>query len=193
MSLPALPSASTARGSIAAPISRLLTRSSRTTWCGAVERLAHGGFIAPREAKADVARRGVMQLRRVLCHRRAAIDDDRQRLVVHLREDQRRPAPAAACLGNDRGNGFADMPHRAARQRPARRLGHRLAIRALDGPKRRHGTDLVGGHIGAGEHGDDAGERWPPSRCRCCGFGRGRAASAPARNAIRRADVMSAT
>ena len=51
---------------------------------GALERLAHRGFVAPREAEADIAGRRLVQLRRAACHRGAAIDHGRQRLVVDV-------------------------------------------------------------------------------------------------------------
>ena len=59
------------------------------------------------------------------------------------------------------------MAHRAARQRKARRLGHRRAVARADRPQRPHRADAVGRHVGAGEHGDDAGQRLRPPRRRC--------------------------
>ena len=93
----------------------------------AVERLAHRGFIAAREAEADIARRRLVQLRRALRHRRAAVDDDGQRLIVDLQQIGR-VLRLRARFRDHRGDRLADMPDRAARQRPARRLGHRLAV-----------------------------------------------------------------
>ncbi len=103
----------------------------------ALEGLAHGRVIAPGKTEADVAGSGFVQLRRVLCHRGVAIDDDRQRFITHFQEIGG-VLRLRARLRDDGRDRFADMPNRAARQRPARRLGHRLAIGGLDRPKRRH-------------------------------------------------------
>ena len=61
----------------------------------AVERLPHRGFVAPREAEADVAGRRLVQLRRALRHRGAAVDHDGQRLIVDRHADRRRRSACA--------------------------------------------------------------------------------------------------
>ena len=51
------------------------------------------------------------------------------------------------------------MTHHAARQREARRLGHRRAVGRADRPQRPHRADLPSArHVSAGQHGDDAGQ-----------------------------------
>ena len=109
------------------------------------------------------------------------------------REARRHRAPARASRAMTIATGFADMAHALARKRPARRLRHRLAVGAADRPQRRHRTDMVGGHVGAGEDGDDARRGRRRAQCRSCGCAHARAASARSRSAVRRAMTMSAT
>jgi hypothetical protein len=61
-----------------------------------------------------------------------------------------------ARLRDHRGNGLADVAHALARQRPTRRFRHSAAIARADRPERAHRADLIGGHVTAGENGDDA-------------------------------------
>ena len=95
----------------------------------AVERLAHRGFVAPREAEADVAGRRLVQLRRALLHRGAAVDDDGQRLVVDRQQIGGVLAPARAFPRSPRrpprrhgGPCRAPAPSAAARPSACRRM-----------------------------------------------------------------------
>ena len=54
---------------------------------------------------------------------------------------------------------------RASAQRGGSAIG--LPSARADRPERRHRADAVGRHVGAGEHGDDAGQRAAPPRHRC--------------------------
>ena len=63
---------------------------------GLLHRLADGSFVAPRPAKADIAGRGLMQLRRVSRFGDAGIDQSRQGRIVDRRGVQRHRAPARA-------------------------------------------------------------------------------------------------
>ena len=123
----------------------------------AFECLLHGGHVAARKSEADVAGRAVVQLRRALLDCLAAVDDRRKRLIFDV-DKFGGALRLRMCLRNHRGDRLADVAHGVARQRPARRLRHRLAVGGDDGPERRHRADLVGRHVGAGEHGDDAGQ-----------------------------------
>jgi hypothetical protein len=67
-----------------------------------------------------------------------------------------------ARFGDHGRNRLADMAHRAAREREAVRLRHRLAVGRFDRPQRRHRADLVGCHVGAGQHRHHARKRCRP-------------------------------
>ena len=122
--------------------------------CGGAKGFAHGDFVAAREAEADVAGRGLVKLRRIVAHRGFRIGHRWQRLIINLHEIGS-VTRLRQCLGNDGGHRLADVADCPARQRPTRRLRHRLAVGRFDGPKRHHGAEVVGRHIRAGEHGDD--------------------------------------
>jgi hypothetical protein len=62
-------------------------------------------------------------------------------------------------LGDHEGDRLTDMSYTVARQRPTRRLGHRLSRAAADDPQRPHRTDAVHSHVSANENGNDAGCR----------------------------------
>ena len=130
---------------------------------GLLHRLADGSFVAPRPAKADIAGRGLMQLRRVSRFGDAGIDHSRQGRIVDV-EEFSGIERLLARLADDDGDRLADMAHALARKRPARRLRHRLAIGAADRPQRAHRTDMIGGHVGATEDGDDARRGRRPRR-----------------------------
>src|SRR5262245_51719519 len=119
----------TARGSIAAPTKRLLTRSIATTW--AAER------NAARTAEAYVASGAGMQLRRALSLRRARVGDGGERRVVDLEALGRIDGLHKGC-GDDSRDRLANVAHRFAREREARRLGHGRAIARTPHPPRPH-------------------------------------------------------
>ena len=121
-----------------------------------LERGAHRRLVAARPAEADVAGRGLVQLRRAARLRGARVGDRRERLVVDgdaLGGVGRR----VARLRDHRRHRLADMADAAARQRVARRLRHLLSVTRADDPERPHRQHAVRRHVGAGEHRDDAG------------------------------------
>ena len=121
-----------------------------------LERGAHRRLVAARPAEADVAGRGLVQLRRARRLRGARVGDRGERLVVDgdtLGGVSRR----IARLGDHRHHRLAHMAYRAARQRVARRLRHRVSVARTDDPERPHRQDAIRRHVGAGEHRDDAG------------------------------------
>ena len=164
-----------ARGSIAAPTRRLLTRSIVDHVGGRCERRAHRGFVAARPAKADVAGRGLVQLRRVRRLRGARVGDGGKRLVIDL-DALGGVGGLRQRLGDHRHDRLAAMAHGAARQREARRLRHRRAVARAHRPQRPHRRHAVRRHVGAGEHRDHAGQ-WPSPptvsirRMRACACG----------------------
>ena len=146
-----------ARGSIAAPTRRLLTRSIVDHVGGRCERRAHGGFVAARPAKADVAGRGLVQLRRARRLRGARVGDGGKRLVIDL-DALGGVGGLQQRVGDHRHDRLAAMAHGAAREREARRLRHRRAVARAHRPQRPHRRHAVRGHVGAGEHRDHAGQ-----------------------------------
>ncbi len=94
---------------------------------GGSQRRAHGGFVAARPAKTDVAGGARMQLRRALSLRRARVGDGGERRVVHREALGRVDGLRKGC-GDDGRHRLADVAHRFAREREARRLGHGRAI-----------------------------------------------------------------
>ena len=117
---------------------------------------AHGGFVAARPAKADVAPGACVQLRRSLSLRRARVGDGGERRVVHLEALDRVDGLRQRCSDDGRHR-LAHMAHGFAREREARRLGHGRAIARTHRPQRPHRRHAVSRHIGAREHRDDAG------------------------------------
>ena len=63
-------------------------------------------------------------------------------------------ASFAACLrlGDHHRDRIADMAHLADRDHRMRRLRHRRAVLVVDLPAARQPADIVGRHVGAGEH-----------------------------------------
>ena len=120
------------------------------------ERGTHRGFVAPRPAKANVAGGGFVQLRRACRLRGARVGGGGQRLVVD-RDALGRVGGLRQGLGNDRHHRLADVAHRVAREREARRLGHGRTIAGANRPERPHRRHAVRRHVGAGEHGHDPG------------------------------------
>ena len=90
------------------------------------------------------------------------VDDGVEGLVVDLDELGRVPGLLAG-LGDDDGDGIADVAHLADRQRRMRRLLHGVAVLEVDLPAGGQSADAVGGHLLAVEDGDDAVGR---GRCR---------------------------
>ena len=123
---------------------------------GRCERRAHGGFVAARPAKADVAGRGLVQLRRVRRLRGARVGDGGKRLVIHL-DALGGVGGLQQRVGDHRHDRLAAMAHGAARERETRRLRHRRAVARAHRPQRPHRRHAVRGHVGAGEHRDHAG------------------------------------
>jgi hypothetical protein len=114
-------------------------------------------LVAALEPEADVARRGRVHLRRIRAQGIPRIDHRRQHLVVHF-DRIGGVLRLRAGLGDHGRQRLADVVRRAAREREAVRLRHRLAVGRLDRPQRRHRADLVGRHVGAGQHRDNAGQ-----------------------------------
>ncbi len=79
-----------------------------------------------------------------------------QRVVVHLHQ-LGRVARLLQRLGHDHGDLVAHVAHGVQRQDGMRRLLHGLAVGAGDQPAAGQAVDLVGRHVGAREHADDAG------------------------------------
>ena len=115
-----------ARGSIAAPTSRLLTRSSRTTWPRR-SNAARTAASSPRAKRKQTLPGAASCSCGAPRAARRAIDDGGERLVVDLDQFGRilRLRRRVRDHGGDR---LADMANRAARQRPARRFRHRRAV-----------------------------------------------------------------
>ena len=148
--------AMTARGSIAAPTRRLLTRSIATTW-GADANAARTAASSPRaQRKQTLPGADCVQLRRARRLRGAGVGDGGERLVVDLDA-----LGGIGCLRqrlrDHRHDRLADVAHRVARQRKARRLRHRRAVARANRPQRPHRRHAVRRHVGAGEHRHDAG------------------------------------
>ncbi len=99
-----------------------------------------------------------MQARRLGGRRGARIHHGRQRLIID-RDPFHRIERLRVGFGDDRGDRLAHMAHLAARERKARRLGHRLPVMGADRPQRPHRPDAVRRHVGAGEHRDHPGRR----------------------------------
>ena len=112
--------------------------------------------VAALPAEAHVARRVGVQLRCADRERIRRRGRRGQRLVIDLDELGGVERRAAALRQNDRHR-LADVPHALARERPARRLGHRRAVVRADRPQRTHRPDAVRRHVGADEDRDDAG------------------------------------
>jgi hypothetical protein len=123
-----------------------------------LRRLADRGFVAARPAKADIARRGFMQLLRPRRGGGAGIDRRRQQRIVDIEQLGGIERLLARLANNDR-NRLANMTHALARQRPAWRLCHRRAVGASDRPQRAHRADMIASHVGAAENRDHAGRR----------------------------------
>ena len=160
MSLPGSAAASTARGSMAAPIRRLLTS------------------VEPRRRE-----RPARMPRAPPPRRRAPSGSRRCRARSHAAAARPRPAPRARrprrqrlVVDRDQLGGVQRLraAFRRSPRRPARRRGARVRARArsaaarpsaavvrADRPQRPHRADSVGRHVGAGEDRDDAG------RARC--------------------------
>ena len=123
---------------------------------GRGERRAYRGLVAARPAKADVAGRGLVQLRRLRRLRGACVGDGGKRFVVDLD-----PLGGIGCLRqrlrDHRHDRFPTVAHRGARQREARRLHHRRAVARAHRPQRPHRRHAVRGHVGADEHPHRAG------------------------------------
>ena len=141
-----------ARGSIAFGISRLLVRSSFTTFAAPGERRIDHRLVADMPVVADVARRHRRApARRPARPHRAAMADRRQVLVVD--DDQLgRVLRRLLRLGDHHGDRIADMAHLADREHRMRRLRHRRAVLVVDLPAARQAADIVGRHVRAGEH-----------------------------------------
>ena len=118
---------------------------------------AHGGFVAAPPAKAHIGRGARMQLRGISRLRGTRIGDRRQRLIVDL-DTLGRIRRLLAGLGDHCCHRLADMAHGVARQRKARRLGHRRAVVRADDPERPHRSHIVGRHVRAAENGNNAGQ-----------------------------------
>ena len=103
---------------------------------------------------ADIAGRLVVQ-RALGAERLPGPDQGRQRPVANV-DPLRRVVGRRPGLGQDRGDRLADMPHAAARQRPAGRLRHRRPVLGRHLPEAGHGAHAVFRHIGAGQHGGGA-------------------------------------
>ena len=97
-----------------------------------------------------------MEHRRVRRGRFARIDNGGEGVVANLDEVRRVDGLRARLRDHERDR-LADVTNALARERPARRLRHRLAVGPLDGPKRAHWADPVGRHFRAAENGDDTG------------------------------------
>ena len=124
---------------------------------GRCERRAHGGFVAARPAKADIAGRRLVQLRRARRLRGARVGDGGKRLVINL-DALGGVGGLQQRVGDHRHDRLAAMAHGAAREREARRLRHRRAVARAHRPQRPHRRHAVRGHVGAGEHRDHAGQ-----------------------------------
>ena len=91
---------------------------------GARHRRAHGILVALLEAVGEVAGGFVPDLRRVVAQCRRGVDRGGQRIVVH-EHGLGSGARGITGLGDDEGDGIADMADPAIRQRGARRHDHR--------------------------------------------------------------------
>jgi hypothetical protein len=123
-----------------------------------LERLAHRGLVAARPAEADIAGRGLVQLRRAWHQRGTHVGHGGQRLVVDT-DQLGRILGLRQSLGDDDRDRLAVVAHGLARERVARRLHHRRSIAGADDPERPHRRDAVRGHVDTGEDRGDAGRR----------------------------------
>ena len=123
---------------------------------GRCERRAHRGLVAARPAEADIAGRGLVQLRRARRLRGAGVGDGGERLVIDL-DALGGIGGLRQRLRDHRHDRFTAMAHRGARQREARRLHHRRAVARANRPQRPHRRHAVRRHVGAGEHSHHAG------------------------------------
>ena len=146
-----------ARGSIAAPTKRLLTRSIATTWA-ADANAARTAASSPRAQRkqtlpgADWCSCGACRRQRG-----ARVGDGGKRLVIHL-DPLGGVGGLQQRVGDHRHDRLAAMAHGAARERKTRRLRHRRAVARAHRPQRPHRRHAVRGHVGAGEHRDHAGQ-----------------------------------
>ncbi len=104
-----------------------------------------------------VVRRLVMHGGRARLLRILGRDHGRQVFVI---DDHRFGAilGGGARLGDHHGHLIADMAHLAQRQRRMRPRLHRRAVLGMDQPAADQALDIVGRHIRARQHGDDAGQ-----------------------------------
>ena len=112
-------------------------------------------LVADMPVVADVARHLVMHQRRARRDRGLHGGDARQVLEADL-DQFGRILRLLLGLGDDDGDGVADMTHLADREHRMLRLGHRRAVLVVDLPAARHAADAVGVQIGTGVHGDHA-------------------------------------
>ena len=123
---------------------------------GLGERGVGGRLIAQMPVEAGVVLGLLPHLRRAGLDRIGGGDDGRQFLIGDVEE-----GGGILCLvagfGDDDGDLVADVAHLVRHQRRVRRLHHRRAVLAVDLPAAGQAAFLVGGVVGAGENGDDAG------------------------------------
>ncbi len=112
-------------------------------------------FVAEVPVVADVAGHLVMHRRRAGRDGVAQVGDGGK--VVEVDDELLgRVLRLLARLGDHDGDGVADMAHLADSEHGMRRLGHRRAVLVVDLPAAGHAADVVGLHVGAGEHRDHA-------------------------------------
>ncbi len=100
---------------------------------GTLQCLAHRGVIAALEAEAGIAGCHGMHLRRAGAQRLARIHHRGQHLIIH-RDRVGGVLRLRPRFGDHRSQSLADVADRAARQRKAVGLGHRLTVGRFDRP-----------------------------------------------------------
>ncbi len=123
---------------------------------GARERLVHDRLVADLPIEALVAGHVVVDEGGAGLHRVEHGGDAGQVLVLNV-DELGGVARLLPRVGDDDGELVAHVPHLADGEDRVGRLDLGRAVLVLDDPAAGEGADAVGLHVGAREHGDDAG------------------------------------
>ena len=159
-------SARAARASMEATMMRLLTIFSSVTWAAWANSASVLSFWPISQSKQMLFGASVPDQRGAGFDRGIEVGDGGEDVVV----DHDRLGGVAAGfdgLGDDEGDGDADMAHEALGQRRAGGGDLGRAVAVFDLGDAGEVADIVGAEIGAGVDGEHAGQRLGGIRCRC--------------------------